>query len=221
MHGGTSSVGAQIRRRRKPIKLRLRDESGHQYIDKPTSYHAFGATADYPAFGEGVPAKGGTQGYMCDRLSNLDSRSMHYGKPSSLLRKNDPSVPSYFERRTRAGVDEAVKEAAGQRTIEDIKNVLNNNGLCYDNFIFDRNGGYKDNYALSSDLFDGLDWIRACEPQPPPVTHALTPSRHSRHAPWCHSLAGSSTHVVLGPDPASRLLHHLLLYSHRRILLQA
>jgi hypothetical protein len=195
MHGGTSSVGAQIRRRHKPLELRLRDRSGLGYIKKPTSYHLLGATADFPAFGEGIPAKGGVQGYMPDRLSNLDTRSPNYGMPSSLLRKEDASVPSYFERRTKAGVAAAVREAAHQRTIEDIKNVLNNNGLCYDNYTFDRKGGYTDNFALSPDLFDGLDWTRAGE-------------RHARPHPVRHAPCTYSTPCALPGVTASQDLQH-------------
>ena len=38
LHGGVSSLGAQIRRRNEPKPLRLRDASGKNYVDKPTSY---------------------------------------------------------------------------------------------------------------------------------------------------------------------------------------
>ena len=163
LHGGVSSLGAQIRRRNEPKPLRLRDASGKNYVDKPTSYHLVAGTADYPAYAEGVPTKGGTQAYQYDRLSNIDTRSEHYGKAHSLLRTNVPGIPSYFKRRTSESVDEVVKRAACQRTIEDIKSVLDDNGLCYHDFIFDRRGGYKDAYALSSTKFRDYNWTRTGE----------------------------------------------------------
>ena len=58
---------------------------------------------------------------------------------------------------------EFASHRCSQRTIEDIKAVLDDNGLCYHDFIFDRRGGYKDAYALSSTKFRDYNWTRTGE----------------------------------------------------------
>ena len=131
-----SCAVVQIRARDYPTKLRLRDPTGRTYIDKLTSFHGVLATADFPAFGDGLPAKGGATAYRFDRVSDIDTRSEHYGKPSSLLRQNVAGIPSYFKRRTSAGVAEVVARAAREKTKGDIEAMLTDNGLCYHNFKF-------------------------------------------------------------------------------------
>ena len=44
---------------------------------------------------------------------------------------------------------------------------MNDNGLCYDDYKFDRRGGWEDNYALSSTKFNDLEWTRSSKCHPP------------------------------------------------------
>ena len=48
-------------RRNEPLPIRLRNRNGGGYHMRPTSFHVSFVTADYPAFGEGMPTKGGVQ----------------------------------------------------------------------------------------------------------------------------------------------------------------
>jgi hypothetical protein len=54
LHGGTSSLGAQVARRVNPSPLRLRNASGTGYEEKDTSYRILMSTCDFPAFAEGT-----------------------------------------------------------------------------------------------------------------------------------------------------------------------
>jgi hypothetical protein len=78
------------------------------------------------------------QAYQFDRESDIDTRSEHYGKPSSLLRKGVDGIPSYFSRRTEEDLHRVVSQAAASRTVTEIKRILNDNGLCYEAYTFDR-----------------------------------------------------------------------------------
>jgi len=101
------------------------------------------------------------QAHQFDRESDIDTRSEHYGKPSSLLRKGVDGIPSYFSRRTEEDTHRVVSQAAAACTVAEIKRILNDNGLCYEAYEFDRRGCYKDNYALSATLFNNLKKFNA------------------------------------------------------------
>ena len=148
INGGTTSVGAQLRKYKKPTDpVDIRTPSGT--IEKRAfTVHAPLATGDFPAMASMLAVKASTSAHRYDRLSTIDQRSPHYGKPTSFLRPNTPGIPSWFKRVTREEVDEVLSKAAAAPASER-EAMLTNIGRNASAYDFDDKGGYKANYAFA------------------------------------------------------------------------
>jgi hypothetical protein len=83
INGGTTSVGAQLRKRQHPVTVKMRkvsfeaDGCGHYKMnlgksgreDRPFTVHAPLATGDFPAMASWLPTKGLMSAHRYDRLS--------------------------------------------------------------------------------------------------------------------------------------------------------
>ena len=107
INGGTTSIGAQLRRLELPGKQYLvRTKEGNAHELRQMCVHAVMATGDFPAMASLLPFKGSVSANLFDRHSNVDRRSKHYFKENSYLRPATADVPHYFQRRTYKGIKE-------------------------------------------------------------------------------------------------------------------
>ena len=144
MNDGESSVGAQLRVLQHSQPAVMRSPSGAPETH-PLSVHCPVYTGDLPAVGSITPCKGSTSAHRYDKNSTLDQRSPHYLKPFSLLRPRAAASNSRaaFRRLTLSDVSAAASKAAKARTKTEREEILTDNGLCIDDFVFDGKGGYK------------------------------------------------------------------------------
>lgn len=149
INGGTTSVGAQLRKFEKPCEpVDMINPSGK--VEK----RAFSATCplaagDMPATSSVLAVKASTSAHRYDRMSTLDQRSPHYGEPNSLWRPDTPGIPSNFKRVTHEDVKKVLKQAAAQPSAKKREAMLTDigrNGSAYD---VDDEGGYMPNFALA------------------------------------------------------------------------
>ena len=85
LNGGTTSVGAQLRRLEALHPRLVRAPSGVQ--TRNISFHAVVTAFDFPAAAMGLAAKGSTSAHRYDRKSTIDQRDASYdaSEPFSLL----------------------------------------------------------------------------------------------------------------------------------------
>eukprot|EP00965_Chrysotila_dentata_P240871 6203957-Pleurochrysis_carterae.AAC.2 len=159
INGGTTSVGAQLRRLLTGSKMHLRQQDGIGYAGRDVQFHCVLATADFPAMAALLPFKSSTSAHQFDRHSNIDQRSDEYGKPNSFLHHR-PGLPHNFARRTEADTLRVVARAAKLDSATSRKNLLDHHGLSMRDFKFDEAGGYSEYFALSRSYIPGVDWIR-------------------------------------------------------------
>ena len=112
MNGGTTSLGAQLRRVDTPVlvddpfrkELHITDIAAK----RPMSVHAVAVAGDFPAMAAMGPWKGSVSAHRYDRKSTLDQRHEKYGKPFSLLLPD----PDGFRRLTLKDIFDCLDEAA-------------------------------------------------------------------------------------------------------------
>lgn len=137
----------------------LRRHSGG-YESRVATFHPILLSADFPAKASCTPFKGSTSAHQFDPGSNMDQRHPHYGKPNSFLRPDTPGVPSVFQRRTEADIDDVLLQAAAESTKAERERVLDNAGLCLSNFHFDEFGNISRKFAWSPEHMNGADYVR-------------------------------------------------------------
>ena len=163
INGGTTSVGAQLRKFQHPTDpVDIRTPAGT--IEKRAfTVHAPLATGDFPAMAAMLAVKGSTSAHRYDRLSTIDQRSPHYGKPNSMLRPNTPGIPSWFKRVTHEDVDEVLAKAAAAPAAQR-EAMLTDIGRNVSSYDFDNRGGYVANYPFARiPLLDDIDGISTDE----------------------------------------------------------
>eukprot|EP00965_Chrysotila_dentata_P025978 861726-Pleurochrysis_carterae.AAC.1 len=111
INGGTTSIGAQLRRFAAGVRVCLRKQGGIGHADRDLQVYCVLATADFPAMAAMLPTKGSTSAHQYDRHSDIDQQSKHYGEPNSFL-SHRPGLPHHFQRRTMQGVRAVVSKAA-------------------------------------------------------------------------------------------------------------
>ena len=94
-----------------------------------------------------------------DRLSDIDQRSPHYGKPNSFLRPRTKGIPSHFQRKTHQQFNAAVAIAANIKDKKNRELSLTGVGLNVSAFEFDDKGGYSFNFALAQKYIPFYDHI--------------------------------------------------------------
>ena len=109
-----------------------------------------------------LAVKGSTSAYRYDRLSTLDQRSEHYGKPNSLLRPNTPGVPSNFKRVTHEDVTKVLKRAAAEPSAKKREAMLTDIGRNASAYEFDGDGSYVEDFALADNRIPLLNNIDGC-----------------------------------------------------------
>lgn len=159
INGGTTSVGAQLRRLQTPTPI---DDPFAEELqvtgDEPKRHHTVHAVAvsgDFPAIAALGPWKGSVSAHCYDRKSTLDQRSEHYGKPFSLLKPTEEG----FRRLTVADLIDCVNRAAQEKRKTYRAQILGDMGLNAESFVFNDDGTWEYNFALAR--IPHLDWLNA------------------------------------------------------------
>ena len=162
VNGGTTSVGAQLRKFQTPCEpVDMLTPSGKRER-RAFTIHAPYAIGDFPQMAAMLAVKGSTSAYRYDRLSTLDQRSEHYGKPNSLLRPNTPGVPSNFKRVTHEDVTKVLKRAAAEPSAKKREAMLTDIGRNASAYEFDGDGSYVEDFALADNRIPLLNNIDGC-----------------------------------------------------------
>ena len=78
--------------------------------------------------------------------------------------------------------------------------MLDDNGLCHDDFTFDNKGGYEENFALSPRYFYGFDYHKGPSPNyssiPMPTPYSLALALALALAPSPHTSPKTNTSPI-------------------------